>query len=79
MSIRRSAKRIILTLDAELVEWLTVEAYSRDRERSWMVQELVRRYRRRLDRERSKRRQSLRDRVAWVVAKVSGERGDDRG
>ena len=58
MTVRRTAKRIMTTMDHELVEWLEDQAQRRDRSVSWMIETAIARWKRRLevDRERRKRR-----------------------
>jgi hypothetical protein len=55
MTMRSTACRLIVTLDADLVAWLVEESARRQREKSFMVQEVLARWRRRLEREREKR------------------------
>jgi predicted transcriptional regulator len=64
MSIRSSAVRVIVTIDSDVAKWLSDEAWKRDREKSWMIQEALRRWRHRLERERLKRVKARCQRVA---------------
>lgn len=56
MSIRSSASRVIVTIDREVISWLDDESFKRERERSWIVQRALLRWRRSLERERERRR-----------------------
>lgn len=46
---------VLHRLDNELIAWLDDEAKKRDRSRVWMLEESVRQWRRRLERERAAR------------------------
>ncbi len=50
-----NTKDVLHRIDAELIEWLDVEAKKRDRSRNWMLAEAVRQWKRRLDRDRARR------------------------
>ncbi len=47
--------QVLHYLDPEAVEWIDSEAVKRDRSRSWMMEEAIRQWRRRLEREREQR------------------------
>lgn len=57
-----AGKRDVLhRIDAGLVEWLDSEAGKRDRSRAWMIEEAIRQWKRRLERDRAARvRRALR-------------------
>jgi hypothetical protein len=75
MSIRASASRVIVTIESDLFKWLDDESYKRQREKSWMVQEALRRWQHRLETERAKRIKAQRDRVLQAACGVISTKG----
>lgn len=57
--LRPGAARIIVTLDQDIIDFVDDESFKRERKRSWMVQEALDRWRKRLaiGRSRTKRRE----------------------
>ena len=49
MSVRKSAARLVVTCERDLVEWLRREGRCRDRSLAWLFQEAVRQWRNRLE------------------------------
>jgi hypothetical protein len=47
--------RFLVDAPPELVEWIDLEATRRDRSRAWMVCEILRQYRNRLDKTRARK------------------------
>ena len=52
----RETVNVFHKLDQELVEWLDQEAPKRDRSRAWMINEAIRQWRKRIERERQARK-----------------------
>lgn len=55
--IRSTAVRVMVTLDRALVAFVDDECFNRERERSWAVDQCLRRWKRRLESERRKRKE----------------------
>lgn len=51
----RDTKNVFHKLDTELMDWLDLEAVKRDRSRAWMLNEAVRQWKLRLERDREAR------------------------
>lgn len=56
MGIRASAVRVIVTIDRNVLDWLDDQAYKREREKSWVVQRALLRWRQSLERDKERRR-----------------------
>lgn len=52
MSGARKSKRVFVSIDVELLKWIDKEATDRERERSYLVNQLIRRYRDKMEKAR---------------------------
>jgi predicted transcriptional regulator len=69
--------RFLVDAPPDLMEWIDQEAANRDRSRAWMVCEILRQYRNRLTKTRSRK---LRDRnqKAGQALRQLGKKGTDK-
>lgn len=67
-------QRFLVDAPPELVEWLDREATSRDRSRAWMVCEILRQYRNRLDKNRARKLRARRQKAGKALRQL-GEKG----
>jgi hypothetical protein len=76
MPVRPSADRIIVTLERDIIAFVDELGFQRERERSWIVEEALRRWRHRLERERQKRRDNRSHALAALGLSSSKEVDD---